>query len=291
MKMYALGPQGTNGHEAAAIAAQWPYLAEAHGKIDIELLPTHQAVLEATEKHRCLGIVAIENDAAGFVNEVVSYWAHLPRQRAKIIGELTLPIDLSLFVHPDAFFGDIQAVTSHEKALSQCAKRIASTRLTPLTPTASTAEAARLLAARELSSKDTAILASPFAGKLYGLKLWREQMQDSSDNKTRFFVLDHKARPYQKNGEKTAIIFAVPNKPMSLSTAQTMIGCQGIDMSSMDRIRLGSKEKSVFFCEFDAHQSSRAGKDALTRLRTVVAPDSEGRPFVRVLGSWPTHDH
>lgn len=288
MKLLALGPKGTNGHEAAVRAAAWKHFAKWEGKIDTEFCRTHQEILERTEKHRCLGIVAIENDAAGLVNEVVSYFA-LNRGKTQVIAELTLDIHMQLLVHPKCKgISSIKTVISHEKALAQCAKCLAARGFKVLRATNSTAEAARQLAEGEVDQETTAVLASPFAGQIYGLKVSVDHMEDEVGNHTRFYVLGPRRRTTEGGDERTGVVFGVPyDIPGSIDAALSAISYNGVNKTSLDRVRLGSKRNSVFFVEFDQHRDSPKGKKALTRLHTFVSDGADDKPLIRVLGSWP----
>lgn len=291
MKLVALGPKGTNGHEAAEIAAKWKIFGSSDGKIQIDLLDNHRSILEYVEKHRCIGLVAIENDAVGLVHEVVSYWAHHGQQRTHIIGELTLPIEHQLAMHNSVDgMEHVTDVWSHRSALDQSKEQLDKLGIEGRHATSSTAEAAAMIASGVIGNghiRHCAALVSPFAAKLHGLKVVKRHMESEPDNRTRFYVLGPKPRPVNGSGERTAVIFSIRDVPCSLAHTLLAIGCDSVNASSMDRVRLGSKARSVFFCEFDVHKDSEVGRNILKRLRTFVAKDAEGRPNIRILGSWP----
>ncbi|MDO8514574.1 MAG: prephenate dehydratase domain-containing protein [bacterium] len=288
--MNALGPEGTNGHEAAMLAAQ-----AMQAKLQLKHLPgvvllrSHIDVLEETLKRGCLGLVAIENDGQGLVGEVVNYFAH-DKPSAHVIGDIVLPIQHDLLIHPDANESEIREAISHRQALNQTREQREKLKIAEGQSTTSTAEAARLIASWEHPGwRYTAAIASPFAAEAYGLRVMREHIEDQPGNTTRFYILGQKQPMTGGNGGKTALIFAVSDKSCSLGHTLLSIGSgDDVNISSLDRVRLGSKANSVFFCEFDAHVQSEAGKNIMRRLHTLVAKDAAGRPRLRVLGSWST---
>lgn len=290
MRIFALGPSGTNGTEAAEKAS-----VLLHAKTGrkhppaVDMEKSHIDVLEQTLKHGCFGVVAIENDGQGLVGDVVSYLAH-GKPSAQVIGDIVLPIQHSVFIHPEADPAYIRWVISHRQALDQTRKKREKIGLAEGKATASTAEAARLIANQEgVDWKQTAAIASPYAGKIYGLTPIHEHMEDEEGNMTRFYVLGPKQRMTKGNGGKTALIFGVPDKSCALAHALLSIGSgDGVNISSLDRVRLGSKTNSVFWCEFDAHAESVEGRNVLRRLHTFVAKNANGTPRIRILGSWST---
>jgi chorismate mutase/prephenate dehydratase len=289
MQMYALGPRGTNGHEAAEKAALIlrPKIGTKRPPA-VDVLKSHIDVLEQTLKHSCLGLVAIENDGQGLVGEVVSYFAH-DRPSAQVIGDIVLPIQHDVFIHEDADERQIRWAISHRQALDQSREHREKLGLAEGTATTSTAEAARLVANKEVDWKHTAAVASPYAGKIYKLKQIHEHVEDEPGNTTRFYILGPKQRMTNGNGGKTALIFGVPDKHCALAHALLSIGSgDGVNISSLDRVRLGSKANSVFWCEFDAHAQSAEGRNVLRRLHTFVSRNGGGKPRIRILGSWST---
>ncbi len=290
MRMNALGPEGTNGHEAAMLAApiMQDRLQLKHPPAVI-LLPSHTDVLEQTHQRGCLGCVAIENDSEGLVHEVVKYLAN-DNPSAHVIGEVSLPIQHDVLIHHDANESDIRFAISHQQALGQTRKNREEMKIATGNPTTSTAEAARLIASwEEPNWRHTAAIASPFAAETYALKTMRAHVEDEPGNTTRFYILGKKQPMNGGNGGKTALIFAVSDQSCSLGHTLLSIGSgDDVNISSLDRVRLGSKANSVFWCEFDAHIQSKPGKNIMRRLHTLVARNADGSPRLRVLGSWST---
>ena len=64
-------------------------------------------------------------------------------------------------------------------------------------------------------TKDCAVIGNLNAGKIYGLKVIEKNIQDYSDNKTRFILLGLDEVPASES-DKTSIVFSSNNKPGSL---------------------------------------------------------------------------
>lgn len=135
-------------------------------------------------------VVPLFNLLGGPVLETV---AAMSAHTFRVVEVLATPIDQNLFVLPGKSKGDIRAVVSHPQALGQCrnylAKHMAGALLQEY---ADTALAAEDLAARRLPTT-TAIIASKEAGKLFGLELLEEKIQDDAENYTTFLLISEAA--------------------------------------------------------------------------------------------------
>lgn len=278
MKILALGPAGTHGHEAAKIIIgqkQW------HEGIEIEFCERNVEILKGVEQERCLGIAPIENTTAGLVTEVIKgYWMkqQLP-PTIRVIAELTLPIEHHLLVHPSVqSLEQITDVVSHPQALQQCASNLDKLGIKRRRPSQSTAAAAAEITSLD-SYKAHAALASRFAAEVYNLKVIQEHIEDIRGNQTRFHVLGHESVAPTGN-DRTALLFRVIDKPRSLLNALWAISADDANMSSIHSIPLGLKGHYAFYCEFDCHLETPKGQGILNRLRTVA-------DNIIVLGSFP----
>jgi prephenate dehydratase len=192
-----------------------------------------------------------------------------------VVGELHLPIRHCLLVRPARHAPHITAVVSHPQALAQCRTFIEQQKISTRIPVASTAGAA-LMVAREEYDHRTAAIASELAAELNGLRVLHRDIQDSSDNATRFHLVGQ--QPMAPTGcDRTAIIFEVPNAPGSLAKVlQTMAN---VNLSSIHSVPL-QRGEYAFYCEFDQHRTTPAGARIMNALTDVVTR-------LTVLGSFP----
>jgi len=131
-----------------------------------------------------------------------------------IRGAVTLPIQHSLVVRHGKTLRDIKKVLSHEQALGQC-QRFLATHLpeAQLVSVSSTAAAAETVSKQPDATADCAAICSKICLQLFAdLELLHEGIQNEHDNFTRFYILaNHPSSPlpntrYDGRGELNALI-------------------------------------------------------------------------------------
>jgi chorismate mutase/prephenate dehydratase len=187
-----LGPEGSFTHQAAEsrFGAMSDYLS----------LGSIEAVFKTLESSRAkFGVVPIENSRDGVVGETLDL---LGKSSVKIVAELYMPIHMA-FATKSEKIQDIKRIYSKDKGFGQCREFLAEHGLNTIEhiPVESTAKAAIL------ASKDpqAAAICSHIAAKLYGVPTLFENIEDTHNNATRFFILSD-----FKNGmsgeDKTSIL-------------------------------------------------------------------------------------
>lgn len=268
MKILALGPEGTNGHEAATRVIK--QITEA-SRPEIELCDSHAIVFERASKELCLGIVPIENSIAGLVADTIhGFWLQRPIgwSGTSVLGEVELPIEHVLVMRQGALFGANTPVLSHPQALSQCRENLQQLGLNNLIPTKSTAGAGKLIATDEQHA-NFAALVPPFAARVYGLQILKSHMEDVSGNTTRFHVLGYSLWPPTCDC-KTALIFWTQDRPRALMNALWAISADNVNMSSIHSLPLGTPGHYAFYVEFNEHAETKEGVAIMERLKTVT---------------------
>jgi chorismate mutase / prephenate dehydratase len=191
-KIAYLGPEGSFTHQAAEsrFGAMSDYLSL--GSID--------AVFKTLEASRAkFGVVPIENSRDGVVGETLDL---LGKSSVKIVAELYMPIHMA-FVSKAEKLHDIKRIYSKDKGFGQCREFLLEHGLDKIEhiPVESTAKAA-VLASRD---PEAAAICSHIAAKLYGIPTLFENIEDSHNNATRFFILsDFKNAP--SGEDKTSIL-------------------------------------------------------------------------------------
>lgn len=287
MKIYALGPRGTYGHEAALVALRSIPINPNDTEVEVTFCERNEQVLESVAIEHCFGIVPIENSSAGLVSEVVKYWMH-PTQRYTapyVIGEVVLPIEHMLLVHEKRMeSGVIDGVLSHPQALAQCATALDELGLKNRLPWSSTAGAAEAVSTNPQFHSMGAI-ASRFAGELYGLEVLKRNLADSSQNATRFHLVASHGVPEQAyRDHKTALIVWLPDEPGSLLDLLWCVSAKRkVNMSSIHSIPTGAMGEYAFYLEFDAHLENAVGKEIIGKIRAMATR-------LAVLGSYPQYE-
>jgi prephenate dehydratase len=146
---------------------------------------TFQAVVDALVSGEAeLGVLPVENSLAG---GVTAAWDVLSESAVRVIGEVVIPVRLCLLGLPGAGIGGMTEARSHPVALAQCGRFLkAHPGLGPVA-VYDTAGAAREVS--QLGDPTLGAIASADAGERYGLECLAADIQDRSDNQTRFFVV------------------------------------------------------------------------------------------------------
>lgn len=155
-------------------------------------------------------VVPLENAITGLVLEVIDGLQHLPFY---ITQEYYLNIDHVLVGLESASLEDIVTVYSHPQALSQCNEYLSLMNWRTQAEF-STSESAHFV--KQSNQKQFAAIASREAGQAYGLKVLAQEIQNHSNNQTRFVVL--KREPSFVHSSKVSIMFSLDNHSGTLAT-------------------------------------------------------------------------
>lgn len=272
MKILALGPIGTYGHEAAHRALRMlPESARVEVEVQrILLCDSHAEVFQRVVKENCYAVVPIENSIAGLVADTIhGFWLQQKSQPTiSVLGEIQLPIEHSLVMRRGKKFNKNSTVLSHPQAISQCRENLQKLGINNTAPTKSTAGAAELIIMKEQYA-DSAALVSSFAAEKWGLEVLKSHMEDVKGNTTRFHVLGHNEWPVGSE-YKTALIFWTKDEPRALANALWAICADGTNMTSIHSLPLGMPGHFAFYVEFGDHQYSIKGIGIMNRLKTVT---------------------
>jgi len=104
-----------------------------------------------------------------------------------IVGEVRLAVRHCLLANQGVKIENLQSAMSHPQALAQCEQTLTKLGIEHKEAVDDTAGAAKLIAEQKL--QDTAAVASSLAAELYGLDILAENIQDDTDNVTRFMML------------------------------------------------------------------------------------------------------
>ncbi|MCB6405586.1 MULTISPECIES: prephenate dehydratase [Streptococcus] len=232
-----LGPKGSFSHQVALKA-----FPEAH----LEPYPNITEVIKAYERGQVdLSIVPVENSIEGSVHETLDYLFHQAQIQA--VAELIQPIKQQLLACQTD--GPIETIFSHPQALAQSKIYILEHYPnTKLEITASTAAAARLVA--EHPEEPYAAIAPETAAEEYGLQLVARDIQEMSENFTRFWVLGCKRPEFalEKLAPKKTLGLTLPdNLPGALYKALSVFAWRGIDLTKIESRPLKTALGEYFF--------------------------------------------
>jgi len=224
-------------------------------------------------------IVAIENSLQGPVIETVD--ALLRQPRLFVTREFILPVEHNLIAAPGTKLRDIKVVMSHPQALSQCqgylSRHLPGVRLDAALSTAAAVEDA-------VRTPGAAGIGTRRAAEVFGGEVLAAGIQDTDNNKTRFFVLGtEEAAP--TGNDRTSLAFEVPDRPGSLVEVLMEFSRRGVNLSRIEsrpsREELG---KYVFLIDCDGHRLDEKPAQALEAIR---AKGARLLPADRPWGSYP----
>jgi chorismate mutase / prephenate dehydratase len=261
-----LGPQATFTHQAAR---------ERFGEA-VSYRPSRSIadVFEDVERGRAqFGVVPVENSIEGAVNVTLD---RLVDSDLHICGELTLEIGQYLLSRA-AELRDVKRVLSHPQGLAQCRGWLAANLPdVPAEETTSTAAAAELAA----GDPSLAAIASELAGRLYGVPVLRERIEDIRQNTTRFLVIGRQATG-PSGRDKTTILFAMPNQPGALYRILEPFARVGLNLTKIEsRPAKRMPWDFVMFVDFEGHRDTPAVAAALSEI-------AERTRHLKILGSYP----
>jgi prephenate dehydratase len=267
------GEAGANSH----IACQ-----EAYRSYEPLPCPTFEDAFAAVRTGRAeLGMIPIDNSVAGRVADI----HHLmPGSGLHIVGEWFLPVQHQLMAVKGATLRSVKTVESHVHALGQCRKIIRKLHLKAVVA-ADTAGAAREVA--EAGDPTRAALATKLAARIYGLKILKKDVADSSHNTTRFVILAREPKWASRKERRvmTTFVFEVRNIPAALYKALGGFATNGVNMTKLESYMVdGSFSATQFYADVQGHPKERALELALEELAFVSQPKT-----LKILGVYPAH--
>ncbi|MEN6477808.1 MAG: prephenate dehydratase domain-containing protein [Rectinema sp.] len=260
-----MGFQGEHGAYGEAAASAWAP--------DAAMIPCREFsdVFDAVEEGlHDLGIVPVENTLGGLVGPVNTILLHTG---LRIVGAVDMPISHCLLCLPGADHRELRSVWSHSQALAQCKQFLARNRLEPVSEYDTAGAAKRLAAERP---KGVAAIASRLAAEIYGLEIIKEDIQDASVNRTRFFILAR--RDESGDGEKCSAVFTAGDKAGALFRVLEVFADASINLTRIESVPDRPGEYAIFI-DFEGSEKDPEVSAAITRAASL----SEG---FRILGCY-----
>jgi len=258
----------------------YSHLACSRAYPEMQALPaqTFEDMFAAVAEGRArYAMTPIENSVAGRVADIHRL---LPESGLFIVREYFLRVNHCLLAPPGATLKSIKVVRSHVHALAQCRAVTRQLGLEAIVH-ADTAGAAKELA--ESQDPAEAAIASSLAGKVYGLKTLKSNIEDADHNTTRFVVLARKP-VRQKRGSGplvTSFVFRVRNVPAALYKAMGGFATNGVNMTKLESYMIGgSFNATQFYADVEGHPDDPGLRLALEELAFFSHE-------VRVLGTYP----
>ena len=223
-----------------------------------------KAAYNAVVNGECdVAVLPIENSYAGEVGKTIDL---IFSGNLYINGIYELEIHQNLLALPDATIEDIQTVTSHPQALSQCHEYIQAKGFATEQAN-NTALAAKRVA--ESGDKSLGAIASVETAQIFGLKVLEANVNKSNENTTRFAVVS-KVKATTPALSNAVLMFTVKNEAGSLAAAVDIIGRYGYNMTALRSHPLKKQSwQYYFYVEIDGSVDTENGKNMMEELSTV----------------------
>lgn len=227
---------GTSGSFSAAAAQEAFPGAECVGYATFP--EAAQAVVAGRADY---ALLPVENSFAGAVLPTYSILEKLPLH---IVGETMKAVRHQLLGVPGATMADIRQISSHPQAISQCDAFLATLKGVQLIPSSNTAISAREVAQR--GDPSCAAIASEEAAQVFGLSILQREIQTSTKNTTRFFILSMDEKPLAPPSKAT-VVFTVNNQVGALARVLESFAGSELNMSRIESRPLPETTFAYFF--------------------------------------------
>jgi prephenate dehydratase len=213
------------------------------------------------------------------------------------VREHVLPVQHCLLGWP----GPVERALSHPQALAQCSRYLHARQIRPVA-FHDTAGAARAVA--DQRQPGTAAIASRAAAKRYGLYILADSIQDDSENRTRFVVVE-RGSPTRPGGSpprgelareagvrgdpspawKCSLAFVAAHRPGSLAHALDCFARRNVNLTRLDsRPMLGRPFEYRFYLDFSINGEAGAPAAAEAALSDLEEASAE----IKLFGTYPS---
>ncbi len=261
-----LGPSGTFTQEAAL-----KHFGHAVHAVEATTIADIFHEVENGEAH--YGVVPVENSTEGVVSHTLDTFMN---SSLHICGEVALRIHHHLLSTTDKL-DEIKVVYSHQQSLGQCRQWLMS-HLSGVETVAvsSNAEAARLANEEE----GAAAIAGEIASDIYQLNRLASNIEDESNNTTRFLVIGEQEVP-PSGDDKTSMMISTKNIAGALQGVLAPFAYAGISLNKIEsRPSRQAAWDYVFFVDIDGHKDDE-------KVATVMQELLPNVNLLKVLGSYP----
>ena len=250
-----LGPMGSFTHQVAM---------SRFGKVSEYISATNiESIFKLVEnKSAKYGVIPIENNSNGIVGESLDF---LSKYDVKIIAEESLAIHHSLASN-EKLLSNIKKIYSKDVAFGQCREFLKNYSLqnAELIPLDSTAKAAKVA----MSEKNSAAICSKVAADSLGLPIMFENIQDSNENITRFFIISDFKLSVSGN-DKTSFCAFINNsdKPGTLANLLNDFSKANINLVKLESRPLRNTKgfSFWFYMELEGHIDDKNIQEIFTQ--------------------------
>ena len=215
---------------------------------DVSYFKNFEGVFTAVDKGLCeYGVLPIENSTAGSVLEVYDL---MNKYSFYIARSIRVKISHCLAVLPGVEKSQIKKVISHTQALSQCTEYLKNSKF-DYEAVENTAVSAKKVA--ESDDKTLACLCSKECAEIYGLKILEENVEDNSNNYTRFILISKDLNVFD-GSDRISIMTSAPHESGSLSKILARFSALGLNLTKLESRPIhGSDFEFLFYFDFEGN--------------------------------------
>ena len=267
MNVSYLGPKGT--FSEIAVINYFPSNINKHPKSSIE--DVFKSVQELEVNY---GMVPIENSVEGSINNTLDL---LSDSEVVITGEMELTINQCLLSR-DTKIKSVKRIFGHPQSLAQCKNWIADN----IPDAELISVVSNTSGALSIKKSGDACVGAEIIADYYSLEINKKNIQDYSNNATRFLILGTSTST-ATGFDKTSLLIIPPNTGDSGSLYRLL---QPFAKNEINLSRIESRPSKtknwnyVFFIDVDGHIEDKSMQDTIDALK-------ERDVEIKFLGSYP----
>lgn len=236
-------------------------MEEFFGTNNIEGMNKHtfKEVIDALESGEAdYGVLPIENSSTGGIDDIYDL---LVKSHAYIIGEHVVKVDQALIGLPGAKIEDIRKVYSHQQGILQCREFLTQYPNIETEEYKSTSGSVKKVQTEQDPTQ--AAIGSERAAKYYGLEVLQSNINQESNNSTRFIIITNQ-KVYRKEGKKVSICFELAHESGSLYNMLSNFIFNQLNLTQIESRPIENKKWEYrFFLEFEGNLEDAAVQNAL----------------------------
>lgn len=223
------------------------------------------------------GVIPIENTIVGGIS--AAHDAIAAALDIHVVAETVVNVHHCLLGPPGATFDGVKMVLSHPVALAQCGNFFAKHPRLEVHAVYDTGGAA--LDVSNVGDPEIAAVASRNAAQRYKLSVLMPDIEDRTDNQTRFLVISRTPETWPIGVPvRTCVIITHEDRPGALLRVMEPLARHGMDIRRLESRPTGEPWSYLFFLEFD-HAYGEPVVDIVLKEMTAAARK------LRILGTFP----
>ncbi len=265
LKVSHLGPEGTFSYFAAK--AKFGHAVEYVSLNGIEAV-----FQEVVKKRSDYGVVPVENSTEGGIRETLSMFTECD---VKVCAEIVMPIHHYLMAN--CSMDKIEKIYSKSQVFAQCKMWLSNNfEHVDLLDVGSTTEAVAIA----VKEPNSAAIAHSEVAELYGINTLQQNIEDSPNNVTRFFVLSSDFPP-STGRDKTAVMCYIKNEIGALHKILEPFRFHKINLTDIEPLPTKKKVWDYcFYIDFMGHATDENVKKTLHEVNKTCVD-------LKIIGSFP----